>query len=309
MIRTLPRVPLRAIDAAHEAFPSVRWPGSPPDEPFGGPLASRRVRPGYLFATGCERSGTTVLTRLLQSHPSVAIGMERYKYLLRDVRTRRVTRRLCPSHFEPGRFFDFRPSDTNIIPPNFGDYYDESARRYRSDELRYVGDKVLPPNVWLVRTMANRFPQAKFVLIYRDQVRVCDSWQRRSSNPEDQWVTGNDYRAGHDHWVDGLDVADWLRSAVAPERVFLTRCEWFFGEDVAHRDGLIRFLGLELDGSFAANHAERGAEFRRRERETTPILTADQLAELAQVAMPDRVAALDAATLECRDRPAARPVA
>ena len=120
MIRPLTRVSLRALAHVHDAYPAVRWPGSPADEPFGGPLAGRRVRPGYLFATGCERSGTTILTRLLQSHPGISIGMERYKYLLRGVRTRRVTRRLCPSHFEPGRFFDFRPTDTNIIPPSFG---------------------------------------------------------------------------------------------------------------------------------------------------------------------------------------------
>ena len=260
------------------------------------------------FVVGCERSGTSPLVRVLHSHPRIVMGLERYATRYNVMRETRDPELISLDLFTPERFLDFRPEDTHRAPPEFGArHYEVAAARFAAGTVAYVGDKVLPPNVWLVRTMANRFPQAKFVFIYRDQQRVCDSWQRRSSNPDDQWVSTNDYRAGHDHWVDALDVADWLQASIDPSRVFLTRCEWFFGEDDASRDALVRFLGLELDESFVANHAERGAEFRRRERETVPILTADQLAELASLAVPERLAALDAATAACRDRNAAPP--
>jgi hypothetical protein len=279
MIRTLPRVPLRAIDAAHEAFPSVRWPGSPPDEPFGGPLASRRVRPGYLFATGCERSGTTVLTRLLQSHPSVAIGMERYKYLLRDVRTRRVTRRLCPSHFEPGRFFDFRPSDTNIIPPNFGDYYDESARRYRSDELRYVGDKVLPPSTKVFRLMADRFPTARYVFIYRDAVAVASSFEVRARDPDDVWPAEHGYEFGIERWSNAFRAADWLIADVGAEPVFVVRYEDLFSGGTDAAAALFAFLELDLAPSVVRFLRSRTRGWDER-RERPSVLDAAQQARV-----------------------------
>lgn len=254
------------------------------------------------FVVGCERSGTSPLVRVLHAHPRVVMGLERYATRYNAMRESRDPDGITLDLFTPERFLDFRPGDTHRAPPEFGArHYEVAAQRFATGSVAYVGDKVLPPNVWLTRTLANQFPQSKFVLIYRDQLRVCDSWQRRSSNPDDQWVAGNDYRAGHDHWVDGLDVADWLRSSVSPERLFLTRCEWFFGEDPASRDALVRFLGLELDESFVANHAERGAEFRRRELETERILTDAQVAELEAMAMPDRVADLDRAAAACRD--------
>jgi hypothetical protein len=78
VIRVLPRVPLRAIDRVRASAPGMSLTGSRRNAEHGGPLDGRAVRPGYLFSTGCERSGTTALARLLQSHPAVAMGMERY---------------------------------------------------------------------------------------------------------------------------------------------------------------------------------------------------------------------------------------
>ena len=254
------------------------------------------------FVVGCERSGTSPLVRVLHSHPRIVMGLERYATRYNVMRETRDPELMTLDLFTPERFLDFRPEDTHRAPPDFGArHYDVARQRFDGGSVAYVGDKVLPPNVWLTRTMANKFPQSKFVFIYRDPLRVCDSWQRRSSNPDDQWVATNDYRAAYDHWLDGLDVAEWLRSSVSADRLFLTRCEWFFGEDTASRDALVRFLGLGLDPSFVDNHAERAEEFRRRERETPILLTDEQRAELQAMAVPDRLADLDEATASCRD--------
>ena len=252
MIRPLARVPLRAIDRTRALAPGLHRPGSPSSAPYGGPLDGRAIRPGYLFSTGCERSGTTVLTRLLQSHPSVAIGMERYKYLLRDVRTKRVARRMCPSHFEPGRFFDFRPTDTNIIPPSFATYYEQTARRYRSPELRYVGDKVLPPNPKVFRLIADRFPGARYVFIYRDPLEVASSFEVRAQDPDDIWPAEHGFEFGIERWIKAFAAADRLIADVGAEPVFVVRYGDLFGggHDVAA--ALFGFLDLELTPSVRA---------------------------------------------------------
>ena len=40
----------------------------------------------FLFVIGCPRIATTELTRILNNHPKICIGMERFKYIYeRDI--------------------------------------------------------------------------------------------------------------------------------------------------------------------------------------------------------------------------------
>lgn len=254
------------------------------------------------FVVGCERSGTSPLVRVLHSHREIVMGLERYASLYNDMRVRRDPTLIDLDLFSPERFLDFRPEDTHRAPPDFGARHYEVARnRFESGAVARIGDKVLPPNVWIVRTLASKFPESSFVFIYRDQLKVCDSWQRRAGDPDDAWVAGNDFRSGHEHWVDGLDVVDWLEGSIEPERLFVIRCEWFFADDPTYLEALVGFLGLDMDPSMAANHSERSAEFRRREAATVSRLTAEQRAFLHERAHIDRVTHLDAVAAACRD--------
>ena len=66
--------------------------------------------PRVLLVTGVGRSGTTAIANLLNGHPRTCIGVERYKY--------KFLRRgeFEGDEFTPQRFFDFRPTDTNVLP-------------------------------------------------------------------------------------------------------------------------------------------------------------------------------------------------
>ncbi len=199
------------------------------------------------FVVGCERSGTTPLVKLLAGHPAIAMGMERYKYILREMRKTQNPDLLTTEHFEPDRFLDFRPTDTNHTPPDtFRGHYESVERRLQAGSLRYFGDKLLPPNVWIAHTVAERFPESKFVFIYRDPLAVLDSFERRAQDPADTaWPVENGYEHGLRHWDEAFDVADALLSTLGPERVFVVRCESLFEGPVAVCDAMFRFLDLD----------------------------------------------------------------
>ncbi len=65
---------------------------SAPCAPGVGRVCEHRGVPieRYVFIAGCPRSGTSALTFLLNEHPTVAIGFERYK---------RLRAQLDPFHF------------------------------------------------------------------------------------------------------------------------------------------------------------------------------------------------------------------
>ncbi len=258
--------------------------------------------PNQCFLLGCERSGTSPMARVLNAHPQVVMGNERYATLYNDMRVGRDHYLVGPELFTPERFLDFRPGDSHQLPPSFGvRHYEVAAKRFASGDVAWVGDKVLPPNVWLARTLADRFPHARFVLIYRDALSVCSSWKRRSDDPGDGWRPWNGYLAGLEHWRDGLAVAEWFLDHGAADRLFLARCEWFFDEDPTYCESMVRFLDLDMHPSIADVHAERSAEFRRREAVTPNSLTAVEREYVLARSEPERVARLDGIAAECRD--------
>jgi hypothetical protein len=69
--------------------------------------------------------------------------MERYKFLLSR---RRDGAQFGPALFEPERFFDFRPGDTNVNPDlgHFTGHYTKAKRRFEHGPVEYVGDKLMP---------------------------------------------------------------------------------------------------------------------------------------------------------------------
>jgi hypothetical protein len=195
----------------------------------------------YCFIFGCPRSGTTALTRLLNSHEAFVVGMERYKYHYSSTQGRAA---LGPDFFEPGRYFDFRPEDTNITPSNerFARFYERARRRFDAATVVYVGDKVLATDP-ILDAIRENFPDPRFIFIYRDLFRVASSWEVRARNEKDEnWVAANDYRVAGERWQGAFEVAERLIDQIGLEHVSLVRYERMFNGDVCHFDALLRRL-------------------------------------------------------------------
>ncbi len=238
-----------------------------------------------VFVLGCERSGTTALALTLASHFGVVMGMERYRGLYRDAVKRADASELGPHLFTEDRFFAFDPVETRHIPPEtrFTAMYEAAEVRFGTDYLRWVGDKVFPADPWLYLALADRFPRARFLVIWRDPIRVANSFELRARNPDDvHWPESNGYTVGVEHWNRAVDAAVALAAEAGDGRLLTVRAEELFGPSIDGCRACTAFLDLEpWDGTDRAwaDHRDTWTELQA----TDLVLDADQQDEVAAV--------------------------
>lgn len=214
------------------------------------PSLSRR----YLFVSGAPRSGTTILAHLLNSHPDIAIGIERYKFLLmRDEQAAKVSAAL----FDPERFFARSEEDTNILLKVLGD-----KRKFRAklERATYVGDKV-PRLILRTRELDQWFPGNRMIFIFRDPYRVAASWTARAEKSDDNWDASRDYKASVETMNKFFDIAIRLRRK-NPDRFMVVQYERIFDPaDSGPIRTVVDWLGLEFDPAMQAKWEGNAGSF------------------------------------------------
>ncbi len=128
----------------------------------------------YLFVSGNPRSGTNLLARILNLHPGIAIGGERYSKLW-------MTNSVGPEHFQKDRFADVRPEDTGVTQAQIR-YTANVAEKF--DDAIFVGDKM--PKLWpFYDHLFETFQPMVLLFILRNPFSVALSHQERFENPDD----------------------------------------------------------------------------------------------------------------------------
>ncbi len=181
------------------------------------------------------------MVHVLNSHPEICVGMERYKYPF--------TREKVVQHefFAFDRFFDFRDSDTNLLPkldPVAAKLYEAMKPKYPSATV--VGDKV-PHLLHLIRPLRKAFPASRFIYLLRDVNEVASSWHSRAMNPKDRWPVENDYRKAVEMWNTMNAGALALVKDGLP--MLVVNYNSFFWGDKGER--LLRFLEVESHPEFS----------------------------------------------------------
>ena len=187
----------------------------------------------FLFVSGCPRSGTTAFTRLLNGHPYVAIGIERYRLL-----TNRRPESLTPALFDKERFFEIKESDTTVKAHRD---YERLQRKW--DSARIVGDKN-PRYFLMYKRILEAFPQCKIAYLVRNIQPVASSWNARASNPSDRWPGTNDYKPAVELWNKANKVSlEWIENH--PDQIVAVNYESIFSGNKKHLERVLE--GLEIN--------------------------------------------------------------
>jgi len=193
---------------------------------------------GHAFICGVPRSGTTALAYVLNSHPQVCIGIERYKFpIMRE-------KIFDQSFFEKSRFFDFKSTDTNILPKPGTEFEKIYADMYQKwDHAIVTGDKL--PRLYTMLDDVQRFiPDSKFIFILRNIESVASSWNARASNLNDIWPAENDYRACARIW-NNANRQILAQQQRTPGVVHIVIYEDFFSGNLDELTRLCDFIGID----------------------------------------------------------------
>jgi glycosyltransferase involved in cell wall biosynthesis len=216
----------------------------------------------HLFVAGCPRSGTSALAFLMNEHPRLALGFERYK---------RVRAQLDPFHFTPTQFFAPVLAETDIR----GDLlYARLRRRWERGTVTVIGDKV-PLYTRVLPQLLERFPRGRIVVMVREPVAVASSFASRAADPRDWWPAENDHRLAVQMWNEALAAAREAEQRGEGERIFLLPYEPLLAGDERWLEALLAFAGLYPTERLRAEqrrladqwHARSGRDARAEERE------------------------------------------
>lgn len=231
----------------------------------------------YLFIVGCPRSGTTLLQRIVNAHPSITITHETHWIAKWYERRKGVTdegtvtpelvSRLAAYHrFErwPMEREDLERIISGDEPVSYADFVSGFFDLYREHSgKRLVGDKT-PEYVRYIPTLHELWPRARFVQIIRDGRDVCLSatnW-KKSSNLAERFPTWREHptttAALWWEWLTRLGREDG--QPLGPTLYKEVRYESLVSDPAAECEALCDFLSLPYDSGMLRFHEGRESE-------------------------------------------------
>ena len=150
-----------------DAAPVPKEPAVPKERP----VPQVRSVPKHLFVCGAAGCGGSDVANLLNTHPAVVLGLERYSRIFSRAETRDDWQTL----FDSERFLSPAPGDSDEAPPLLPDEANALERKF--GEAAYVGDKVdsLYARLDFLR---DTYPECTAIQVVRDPVFAVTAWLR-----------------------------------------------------------------------------------------------------------------------------------
>jgi hypothetical protein len=213
----------------------------------------------YLFITGCPRSGTSALWRIITSHPKIMLGMERFSGQM-------VNHELSPELYREERFYNIMHGDTSVGDSHL--YLPAPEMRHSVyKQIVYIGDK-LPYLYLFLDTLAEKFSGAKVVFINRNIFDLATSYNARAEDSNDlSWNRDMRSEKAIRHWTDALTKLQSIPSGVD---LACVNYESIFYQN-SNIKPIFDFLGLDFSSEVVQAHQEvinnsKNLENIRRER-------------------------------------------
>jgi hypothetical protein len=248
----------------------------------------------YLFIVGCPRSGTTLLQRMINAHPDIAITPETHWIPRLYAKTWALTpeglvkpkliRRLV-DHPKFARL-KFSPEEIarltgNGKPISYGNLVSRIFDLYGERQGKpLVGDKT-PDYVRTVETLHNLWPSARFVHVIRDGRDVALSmmdWPKFSPKPGD-FATWREDRVSTAAlwWELNVRLGRQAGKALGSKLYYEVRYESLVSRPRDESDALCGFLGVPYTDAMlhfykAPSTTDPGLEERRAHLPVTPGL-------------------------------------
>ncbi len=230
----------------------------------------------YVFIVGCPRSGTTLLQRVVDAHPQIAITPESH-WIPRCFEKRRgltpeglVTPELIPRLLEDRRFADLHIGREELEalmgtgqPVSYSSFVTGIFDLYgKAQGKALVGDKT-PGYVRWLRTLHALWPQARFVHLIRDGREVCLStvnWPRAH-----QWKRpgafatwkGDPVSTSALWWEWNVRLGRQAGHSLGPDLYYEIRYESLVNHPAEACAALCAFLGLPYDEAMLRFHQGR----------------------------------------------------
>ncbi|MCZ6834454.1 MAG: sulfotransferase [Planctomycetota bacterium] len=206
------------------------------------------------FVTGCQKSGTTWVQRLLNSHPQIACGGEGHiadhlkplaKKLIAEYNAKQVCRRDVDLEVNLGDADEI--TILKLLSDRILAQY--LQREEKPDSIRAIGDKT-PENACLPEVLECLYPEAKFIHVIRDgRDAAVSGWAHLSRMGDSGYFTSFAEYAGYfatQHW-SGYIRRMRAYAAKAPDRYLELKYEELHVNPREHMCRVMTFLGVDAD--------------------------------------------------------------
>lgn len=195
-----------------------------------------------LFIVGCGRSGTTMVQQALNRHPQILIPPETGFFSDIAGSPRRLQRsRLRRLEIDLG--IELSPLPTGIegveqTKAVYGQIARAYTRRLGREGTAYFGDKS-PRHLLVAPRLYELFPQAKFILVYRDGRDVAMSLTKVPWAPDDLYLN-------FEWWLHFWGFHEWMAREPGVDLCTI-RYEDFVLDPRQHLERVAEFLELDYE--------------------------------------------------------------